>query len=52
MNRQDMALYEEARMTHGQRYQAAQDWKTAQRILLAGLFALVLLISFIEPFLI
>ena len=52
MTREDMARYEEARMTHGQRYQAAQDWNTAQKIMLSGLFALVLLISFIEPFLI
>lgn len=39
---------EEARMTHGQRYQAAQDWREAQTIIICCIFALCLIAPIIE----
>lgn len=45
------AAYDEARMTHGQRQQAAQDWKTAQHAILAGLALLIAAVYLIEPLL-
>lgn len=43
---------EESRMTHGQRYQAAQDWRTAQSCIVAAIVGLCFLVSALEPMLI
>ena len=36
------------RETHGQRYQAYQDWHEAQIIIAGAIFALVVLVTIIE----
>lgn len=42
---------DEPRMTHGQRYQAAQDWRTLQHAIVAAIFALSFAVCLIEPLL-
>lgn len=43
---------EEPRMTHGQRYQAAQDWHAVQSCIVAAIIGLYFLVSALEPMLI
>lgn len=49
MSREDRVRYEEAHMTHGQRYQAECDWHDFQVIGAIALFVLVLALCLIEP---
>lgn len=46
---EEQTMYDEARMTHGQRYQAAQDRTFLQHKLLIGFFTLVMIVYLIEP---
>lgn len=52
MNPQERAAYDDARMTHGQRQQAARDWKEAQHLILIGLGILAWAVAMIEPLLV
>lgn len=40
--------YREARMTHGQRQQAAQDWRESQAFIIGVIFAMVGVVAIIE----
>lgn len=44
--------HDEPRMTNGQRWQAAQDWRAAQSCIVAAIFGLCFLVSVLEPVLI
>lgn len=52
MTPEEQAIYTEARMTHGQRQQAAQDRTFIQHRLLIGFFLLIWAVTMIEPLLI
>ena len=51
MTPQERAAYDDARMTHGQRQQAAQDWRDAQAFILSCLVVLCGAVTILEPLL-
>lgn len=51
MTQQERERYEEARMTHGQRQQAAKDWHDAQAFILSCIVVLCGAVTILEPLL-
>lgn len=43
--------YDEARMTHGQRYQAERDWREFQYYIIYSIIVLVFAVTMLEPLL-
>lgn len=48
---EEKELYDEARMTHGERYQAAQDWHDVKVFMTVGLFVILSLLYLLDPLL-